>query len=525
MTWNAYFEGQENEDPLSTDRFVSETQDMWYFGVDNTGDIREEKNRRGLKGFLETFGNIHLVTATGELPDSKHSSMLPEAQVAANKAQFLLAQVTVALELLAEGGGLILQVDDLTSTHMLQLSYILACCFHELNLYKPATCSSYDRRCYYVCLSYIGPDQLPPSFLDKLNRSCSLLSPTHSLFARESIPESFVMQYLERTGKVVQSQLRALKEVADLFDSMRRRDKELVNMVKTNVVEKVKTFCKLKKITQDKRVVKHVFLDGSPSQLSIARTLAPDVFSRKLEISVRSLDAIISTLEQRVKHWSSPEELEEDYYMAVAKKPKVEDKRSYSPSARKFITSQTFWEGEFKLEGSPVDIDPEAVKWLQCPERPPEMVSLKRGAKVLNVLNSPFCLGSLSLKTHTAAQAAFFADPDKGRKLKDIESHFNASYWYCSGQSRGKEVNHFLGKDGLLLASLDLLTDILAPLMSQSTSMYSSAEPVDFLDLSGAPSGFSKYICFRTQDSARVSESLRLDVCTCMQWNPTNPDP
>ena len=86
-------------------------------------------------------------------------------------------------------------------------------------------------------------------------------------------------------------------------------------------------------------------------------------------------------------------------------------------------------------------------------------------------------------------------------------------------------MNHFLGKDGLLLASLDLLTDILAPLMSQSTSMYSSAEPVDFLDLSGAPSGFSKYICFRTQDSARVSESLRLDVCTCMQWNPTNPDP
>ena len=38
-------------------------------------------------------------------------------------------------------------------------------------------------------------------------------------------------QYLEKAGKVVRSQLRALKEVADLFDSMRRRDKELVNMV------------------------------------------------------------------------------------------------------------------------------------------------------------------------------------------------------------------------------------------------------------------------------------------------------
>ena len=64
MTWNAYYEGQENEDPLSTDRFVSETHDMWYFGSDNTGDVREESNRKGLKEFLETFGNIHLVSCS-----------------------------------------------------------------------------------------------------------------------------------------------------------------------------------------------------------------------------------------------------------------------------------------------------------------------------------------------------------------------------------------------------------------------------------------------------------------------------
>ena len=77
--------------------------------------------------------------------------------------------------------------------------------------------------------------------------------------------------------------------------------------------------------------------DGSPSQLSIARILAPDVFSRKLEISVRSLESIISSLEQRVKHWSSPEELEEDFYMAVAKKPKVEDKRSKHSQRMEYV--------------------------------------------------------------------------------------------------------------------------------------------------------------------------------------------
>ena len=126
----------------------------------------------------------------------------------------------------------------------------------------------------------------------------------------------------------------------------------------------------------------------------------------------------------------------------------------------------------------------------------------------MKILNSPFCPGSLSHKTRIAAGSAFFTDPEKGRKLKDIESLFSASYWYSSGQQRDREVNHFLGKEGLLLASLDLLTDILAPLMSQSASVYSSTEPVDFLDLSGAPSGFTKYICFRTQDSARVSGTL-----------------
>ena len=34
----------------------------------------------------------------------------------------------------------------------------------------------------------------------------------------------------------------------------------LLLQVKTHVVDKFKTYCKLKKITQDKRVIKHMFL-------------------------------------------------------------------------------------------------------------------------------------------------------------------------------------------------------------------------------------------------------------------------
>ena len=42
-------------------------------------------------------------------------------------------------------------------------------------------------------------------------------------------------QYLENISSFVKTQIAALREVAELFDSMRRRDKELVNMVRTCV--------------------------------------------------------------------------------------------------------------------------------------------------------------------------------------------------------------------------------------------------------------------------------------------------
>ena len=38
-------------------------------------------------------------------------------------------------------------------------------------------------------------------------------------------------QYLENISSFLKTQIAALREVAELFDSMRRRDKELVNMV------------------------------------------------------------------------------------------------------------------------------------------------------------------------------------------------------------------------------------------------------------------------------------------------------
>ena len=48
-------------------------------------------------------------------------------------------------------------------------------------------------------------------------------------------------QYLENISSFLKTQIAALREVAELFDSMRRRDKELVNMVGKCVCACVRT--------------------------------------------------------------------------------------------------------------------------------------------------------------------------------------------------------------------------------------------------------------------------------------------
>ena len=86
---------------------------------------------------LFLFGECHVpplqITALGEIPDSVRRLPSHDAHVSASRAQLLLAEVTVALELLSAGGGLVLLVDDFTSSHSLQLAYLLVCCFHEVS--------------------------------------------------------------------------------------------------------------------------------------------------------------------------------------------------------------------------------------------------------------------------------------------------------------------------------------------------------------------------------------------------------
>ena len=66
----------------------------------------------------------------------------------------------------------------------------------------------------------------------------------------------------------------------------------------------------------------------------------------------------------------------------------------------------------------------------QGPVRPLETVSTKQGAHVQEVATSPFCPGNLAWRMFNALQTSFLDEPEKGRRLREVESHFSAAHWF-----------------------------------------------------------------------------------------------
>jgi cap2 methyltransferase len=48
LSLNPYYEGNDQEAMVDDDRFIIETLDRWYFGIDNSGNILDTNNIKGL---------------------------------------------------------------------------------------------------------------------------------------------------------------------------------------------------------------------------------------------------------------------------------------------------------------------------------------------------------------------------------------------------------------------------------------------------------------------------------------------
>jgi cap2 methyltransferase len=147
-TLNPWFEGSSVEAIIDDDGFISETLEHWFFGEDNTGDMRLPHNITATWERAKQMGQILLVTADGSID----SSCSPAEQEEQN-AQLHYCECVAAVGALAVGGAFVLKMYTLFEHSSIALVYLLSCLFEETSICKPTMSTPGNSETYIGKLS------------------------------------------------------------------------------------------------------------------------------------------------------------------------------------------------------------------------------------------------------------------------------------------------------------------------------------------------------------------------------------
>lgn len=214
-TLNPYHEANARSCMIADDRLIAHTLPWWFFGSDNTGDIMLQKHLLELQVFVGNMRRVDLVSADGSFdcqgdPGEQESSVAP----------LQYCETVCALLLLAPGGSFVLKMFTLFEHSSICLLYLLACCFHSVQVFKPATSKAGNSEVYVVCLNFKSKEDVRP-LLSKLIRNYGPdMVSTAALFPKSCIPNSFLKQHEEICAFFHMLQVQTIQENLQLFSRM-----------------------------------------------------------------------------------------------------------------------------------------------------------------------------------------------------------------------------------------------------------------------------------------------------------------
>jgi len=216
-TLNPYHEGNNLGQMIPDDRFIVNTLDNWCFGADFTGNIMNVDNMNHLIKRLEDK-KIHLVTADGSIDCSDNPSE-QEAVV----APLFLWEIITALNVLSDGGSLVLKMFTVFERCTLVFLYLLVQVFKNVSFYKPGPSKPGNSEVYLVATEF-----------DKDACQCSKLF-------QELQEAAFNDSKMEQVGGLVD-----FTRVSKSFlDSVRLYAEESCSLQKETIQRNRKTFEKL----------------------------------------------------------------------------------------------------------------------------------------------------------------------------------------------------------------------------------------------------------------------------------------
>ena len=131
-TLNPYFEGNNADAMVEDDGFINETPEHWFFGSDNSGDMRLPHNIAATWERAGKMGPVLLVTADGSIDCSDRPNDQEEVV-----AQLHFCETVAAVGALAVGGSFVLKMFTLFEHSSISLVHLLSGLFEYTSICKP----------------------------------------------------------------------------------------------------------------------------------------------------------------------------------------------------------------------------------------------------------------------------------------------------------------------------------------------------------------------------------------------------
>ncbi|XP_053962927.1 cap-specific mRNA (nucleoside-2'-O-)-methyltransferase 2 [Anastrepha ludens] len=213
-TLNPYYEGNPSSAMISDDRFMFYTFDNWLMHDDFSGNIisREHIEQMQEQCTQRLEGNVQLITADGSI-DCVDAPDCQEEVV----ASLHFAEITTALNILAEGGCFVVKMFTLFESTNVSKIFLLNCVFDEVHVFKPATSKRGNSEVYIVCIGYRKQTKYLPETLQlmKENVECANIFP---LFPKSYLPKEFLRQHELCARRFMDLQIQAIESNIQAYE-------------------------------------------------------------------------------------------------------------------------------------------------------------------------------------------------------------------------------------------------------------------------------------------------------------------
>ena len=198
--------------------------------------------KEDVENYISKFANNKAIFVTAD-GGFDYSSDFNGQEV--NSCQIIYSECIIALNILKEKGSFVCKVFDLFSFTMVQMLYIISCCFEQVYIYKPETSRPANSEKYLICLYY--KNNLSQEMLNKLleiielwqNNMLKIEEDDSIFFKNIKVDNNFIKKLNEYNEKYMDIQIFYLNNTINLAQNKINKEK-YYEIIQTQVNNAIK---------------------------------------------------------------------------------------------------------------------------------------------------------------------------------------------------------------------------------------------------------------------------------------------